>query len=224
MRCRRCRIRGQRGLLYYVCCRCRAGCGRRRRHRLDPAYRSSRSVSGPEVTLLQTSFARAPASRMSGRGAPSRSLPPPGLGPYPARSGGRKSDACTVRPSPPTLAPPTVLPRPHRGAGPGHAGRPSPQRPSFRRSTRLPIVDGSSSRPTRTSAMIKTRRHANALASTHRHGPLPGQHSNFGAPTEHQSPTSWKIAAHPGTQSRPQPALWLVTALITKCARRDSNP
>lgn len=48
--------------------------------------------------------------------------------------------------------------------------------------------------------------------------------SQTGAPTEHQASTSWKLAPHTGTRSRPLPAFPLVTALIVKCARRDSNP
>ncbi len=78
--------------------------------------------------------------------------------------------------------------------------------------------------PTHTSTMTQTRRHAHALVSTHEHEPPLRRHANFGAPTEHQAPTWWKITAHAGKESRPQPTFPLVTALIAWRARRDSNP
>jgi hypothetical protein len=57
--------------------------------------------------------------------------------------------------------------------------------------------------------MIQTQRQARALVSTRQHGPP----QNGGAPSEHQAPTIWKIAALPGKKSRPNPAFLLVTAL-----------
>src|SRR5438034_9000872 len=63
-------------------------------------------------------------------------------------------------------------------------------------------------------AMIQTRRHVEALVSVGRYGPPTKQHADIGAPPEHLGPIMWKITAHPGKQSRPQPAFLLVTALI----------
>lgn len=120
-------------------------------------------------------------------------------------------------PTPPTPARRRTPAQANSGRQPGHhPGREDPQlRPQWTTAVRSPAG---------TPTMIQTRRHANALVSTDRHEPPPGQHGDNGAPTEHQAPTSWELGAHLGKQSRPQPASPLVTALIVKCARRDSNP
>jgi hypothetical protein len=51
--------------------------------------------------------------------------------------------------------------------------------------------------------MIRTVRHVNALVNTGPDEAPLAQHGDIGVPREHQSPTSWMIAAYGGNNTRP---------------------